>query len=136
MPGPVVFVGLVTVASFLAGSQDEEREERRLERLGLGRRRRTNKPYRFEIDCISSDGDSINEMRGSQAVEVSYDTMLRHCDLISWAREHGYEARKDQGSGITLEGDPYVSYHRSFYQGKPCYYLVWSGIEQVFVLRD
>lgn len=135
MPGPAIFLGLATAASFLSRSEEDEALDDRLGRLGLGRRGRPRKPYRFETDCIHADGDSINEMRGPRAVEVSYDTMLRHCDLLSWAIEHGYEARSNQGSGITLQHDPYVSYHRSTFEGRPCFYLVWSGIEFVWVER-
>ncbi len=80
-------------------------------------------PFRFLTDCMSSDGDLIND----QVTEVSYRTMRRRCgDLQEVARSLGYDR------WLTLESDPYVSYNRSWYGGVPCYYFVWSGIEQVF----
>ncbi len=131
MPGPLIFFGIASVASLLARDEDDELERER--RLGLSRRssRGARKPYVFETDCIHSDGDSINKMK-HQARQISYETMLKYCDLPGWARQHGYDERSP---GVTLRHDPYVGYYKSFYQGRPAYYLVWSGIEQIFVER-
>jgi len=85
--------------------------------------------FRFITDCISSDGESINNMRWhDKQVEVSYRTMRKHCPgLLERAAELGYDRY------FPLSRDWHVSYHRSFFQGRPCYYFVWSQIEQVFV---
>jgi hypothetical protein len=87
--------------------------------------------YVFETDCISSDGESINDMRDhDDMVYVSYRTMRRRCvGLADKAKELGY------GRWLTLKGDWHVSYHRSIYRGRPCYYMVWSAIEYIWVLN-
>ena len=91
-----------------------------------------SKPYTFYTNCIHADGDSIYEMR-TQAVEVSYRTMLARCEgVVDLSVSLGYERRRNQGSGITLKNDWHVGYYKSAYQGKPCYYLTYSGIEYIW----
>jgi hypothetical protein len=90
------------------------------------------KPYRYETSCVESDGPSITAM-AEAATDVSYRTVLRRCEgLLEWAVGQGYKRRRDQG--LTLRNDWCVSYHRSRYRGRPCYYLCWSSIEFVWVL--
>lgn len=139
MAGPLFVVGAATAASFFA-DRDEDEEEARRVALGLGRRRTprrgppAGKDYVFETDCISSDGESITSMVDA-AKQISYETMLSHCDLASWAVDHGYEPSSRQGHGLTLKNDWHVGYFKSTYRGKPCYFLVWSAIEMVFVKK-
>ena len=40
-----------------------------------------------------------------------------------------------QVTASPLATDPRVRYFKSFLPGRPCYYLVWSGIEQIFVKK-
>jgi len=79
--------------------------------------------YRFITSCVEARGSDINEMT-EQAIDVSYRTMLRHCDGL-------LERRKDQG--LTLAEDWHVSYCRSKYRGKRCYYVVHSSIEYIWI---
>lgn len=133
MPGPFIVFGVSAAMSLWAGHQrDEEEEERassKRRKLGL------EKPYRYETCCIHSDYESITSMT-EQSSDVSYRTMLKYCDLASWAEDHGYEVRQNVGHGLTLKGDWHVSYHKSVYRGKPCYYLVHSHIEYIWVLDE
>lgn len=133
MPGPFIVFGVSAAMSLWAGHQREDREEERT----LSRRRKLGleKLYRYETCCIHSDYESITSMT-DQASEVSYRTMLRYCDLTSWAEENGYELRQNAGHGLTLKHDWHVSYYKSLYRGKPCYYLVHSHIEHIWVLDE
>ena len=73
------------------------------------------------------------------AREITYDTMLRNCDgLLDWARRHNYDPRRNASDshGVTLRHDPYVGFYRSTYEGKPCYYLTWSGYEHVWTPKE
>ena len=93
------------------------------------------KEYFFETTCISSDYDSIDNMK-DQAIKISYKTMLKHCNsLKEKAKELGYDLRKDSKNshGITLKNDWHVNFYKSNYQGKPCYYFTWSGIEFIWI---
>jgi hypothetical protein len=89
--------------------------------------------YTYETCCVQSTYEAINAMRGVER-KVTYRTMLRHCvGLIEWAVGVGYSRRVNMGHGVTLRLDPYVSYHKSTYRGRSCYYLVWSGVEYIWV---
>ena len=61
------------------------------------------------------------------AVDVTYRTMRRVCEgLQEWAKAHGYD------NDLPLSKDWHVSYHRSTFKGKLCYFLQWSGIEYIW----
>ena len=65
--------------------------------------------------------------------EVTYRTVLKHCDgLLEWAEGMSYFRHPSQG--LTLKDDWAVSYHKSVYRGRPCYYVRHSSIEYIWVL--
>jgi hypothetical protein len=87
--------------------------------------------FHFHTTCVNSTGPAIREMV-EQARDITYRTMMKHCPgLIDLAVQLGYERHPAQG--LTLKNDWHVSYHRSRYQGRPCYYFRWSGIEHIFL---
>lgn len=130
IPGSRYFDDCLMVKLLAPGGMPVTPSEERRRLLGMG----PTKDYAFETDCIHSDGPSIWQMK-DLAHPVTYRTMLSHCDLVGWAADHGYDRRSSSGHGITLATDPRVRYFKSFYRGRPCYYLVWSGIEQIFVKK-
>ncbi len=83
----------------------------------------------FITDCVSSTGEKINAMK-DKSIDVSYKTFFRHVDWKTVSKMLGYDLHPSQG--LTLKNDWHVSYHKSEYDGRPCYYLVWSAIEYVF----
>lgn len=86
--------------------------------------------FQYEMSCIEADGDAINKMK-EDAEKVSYRNFLSHCEgVIDWALSKGYDRNKRQG--LTLKDDWHVGYYRSTYQGRPCYFLCWSGIEFIW----
>ena len=87
------------------------------------------KPYTFETSCVAAQGADIDKMREG-AMEVTYRTMLKYCDLETFAEEMQYEKRADLG--LTLKNDLHVAYYKSTYQGQPCYFLVHSHIEYIW----
>ena len=90
------------------------------------------KEYVYETSCVhcADRVDALNKMT-EDAKDVTYRTMCKHCKgLLEWAINSGYNRRKDQG--ITLRNDWHVSYHKSNFDGLPCYYLRWSGIEFIW----
>lgn len=88
--------------------------------------------WKFETDCIHSDGDSINDMKRA-AVPVSYATLRRVLGraFLEKQADLGYNIDNQRG-GLRMSKDWHVAYYKSTYQGRPCYYFVWSGIEQIF----
>lgn len=88
--------------------------------------------YEYLTSCVDSTADAINAMV-VRAIDVTYRTMLLRCPgLLDWAESVGYE-RDGRSGGLTLERDWAVSFHRSKYRGKRCYYVRWSAIEHIFV---
>ncbi len=93
------------------------------------------KKYTYETSCVQCKDrvEALNKMT-EDAVDVNYSTMLRNClGLMTWATNTGYVRNVNQG--LTLKNDWHVSYHRSAFEGRPCYYLVWSAIEFIWVKR-
>ena len=87
------------------------------------------KQFNYVTCCVDSDGESINGLVDAATV-VTYRTMMLNCNgLLPWAKAHGYAKR---GPGLTLRADWAVTFHKSKYRGKPCYYLQWSGIEYIW----
>ena len=97
-------------------------------------RRVGQKTYVYVTCCVDlKDVDALNDMT-ENATETNYTTMLRNCDgLLDWAVDHGYARHYKQG--LTLKQDWHVSYHRSKFRGHPCFYLVWSHIEFIWVRK-
>ena len=86
--------------------------------------------YRYEICCVDSTGELIDAMK-DDAQDVTYRTFRAHCEGVDeWAKSKGYDRRSNQG--LTLKADWAVSYHKGIYDGRPCYFLCWSGIEYIW----
>lgn len=87
----------------------------------------------FLTDCVHSDGPSINAMTAA-ATEVTFRTLSRVLGdaFVEKQSELGYDVRHQRG-GLRMSKDWAVSYFKSVYQGKPCYYFRWSAIEHIFV---
>ncbi len=86
--------------------------------------------YQFETTCIDSKAQWIWDMV-DDAVDITYETMRKRVvGLDEWAKYMGYELHASRG--LTLKDDAYVTYHRSRYRGKRCYYLIHSAIEYIW----
>jgi hypothetical protein len=82
------------------------------------------------VDHAPPEVAALNAMIEAET-DITLRTMRGHCaGLAEWAADHGYEANKRHG--LTLAGDWHVSYHRSTYGGKRCYFLRWSAIEFIW----
>jgi hypothetical protein len=88
--------------------------------------------YTFETSCVGASGEDINEMLDHWShEEVTYDEMSKHCDLSAFEAELGY----GPDIGLELKDDTMVSFWKSRYRGKRCYYLDHSRIEYIWVER-
>lgn len=86
------------------------------------------KPFHFETRCVEAIGEDITAMV-DRARQISRQTFRRHVDLTRFAKGLGYDRH------FPITRDYHVRYFRSVYQGRRCYYLVWSAIEHVFTER-
>jgi hypothetical protein len=92
--------------------------------------------YRYLTCCVLSTGPAINAMT-ERAREVSYRTFMRHVDRdeLATVSPFDYYDWRRRPRDLTLKRDWHVSYHRSVYEGRPCYYARHSAIEYIFVER-
>lgn len=95
----------------------------------------TTGEYFYKACCVKFEGDDITAMV-EKACQVSHRTMKLNCpDLDGWAKMIGYA--RDIRYGITLKKDRHVTYWKSIFKGKKCYFLVHSAIEYVWTkIRD
>jgi hypothetical protein len=99
------------------------------------------KQYHYLLSCPDrpwwtneDPGHLIQEM-ADQAVDVSYERMLRNCvGLVEWALGKGYDRSRTQG--LTLKDDWHVGFYQSVYDGMRCYFVRWSGMEFIWVHED
>ena len=83
------------------------------------------------VDHAQHEVESLNTMIDKE-IDVTLSTMKKHCiELAAWAEGIGYES--DKRKGLTLANDWSVSYHRSTYNGRRCYFVRWSAIEYIWV---
>jgi hypothetical protein len=82
--------------------------------------------FQYLTCCVNSTAEAINAMTDT-AREITFGTFARHCDWRELASQMGY-----QRGGLVLSRDWAVSYYRSTYKGRPCYYMVHSCIEYIF----
>ena len=89
------------------------------------------KNYTYHTCCVNSTAKKINDMV-DRALEVTYRTFLSHVPLeelksvFDW-----YEW--ERSDGLHLKNDYAVSWFRSVYDGRHCYYCCQSGIEYIWV---
>lgn len=87
-------------------------------------------------DCSSIPQTQVRHLGPmlEQERTITYDSFRRGVggeQLDRWAVDHGYELHAKRG--LTLKSDWHVSYHASCFNGKRCYYLVWSAYEHIWV---
>lgn len=95
--------------------------------------------YYFYSTCVGWPREDVAAEGGlsdmiSQNLMVSRRTLIRNVGLElvrELERDLGYDAHHSQG--LTMAADWHVSYHRSVLHGQHVYYVLWSGIEHVFV---
>lgn len=89
--------------------------------------------FEFKTNCIASApetaaelGAAITEMEEAGR-EITFRTFFKYVDLKTVEAMLGYDY------ALRLKDDYHVSYHKSRFRGEPCYYLLWSMIDFVFV---
>lgn len=90
--------------------------------------------YTYRTNCTESTERLIRNMLDhDENREITRATFLKYVDRESLRAVEdilGYEGHPSQG--LTMAGDGYVTYWKSFYRGRPCVYFSWSAIEYIF----
>ena len=79
--------------------------------------------------------DGLSDMMDN-AVEVSYRTLVAAVGRDALAEAFPQFDWSSRPRDLTMKDDYAVSYYRSTFKGKPCYYVRESGIEHVFMDHD
>lgn len=90
----------------------------------------SNPRYEYLTCCVDSTAKAIDAMT-DRAREITFRTFASRVNWQPLSHELGYDGRQ-----MKLGDDPYVSFYRSRYMGAPCYYMVWSAIEYIFVPKE
>ena len=77
--------------------------------------------------CVNSTAELIDNMI-DKAREITYNTFIKRVDID--VEDFRYVKR---GKGIKLKNDWHVRFYKSIFNGIPCYYMVNSAIEYVYV---
>ena len=77
--------------------------------------------------CVSSTAEKIDAMV-ERAKEITCQTFMKRVDID--VEGFGYVK---SGKGLRLKNDWAVSFWKSIYCGKPCYYMCHSCIEYIYV---
>lgn len=84
--------------------------------------------------CVHLNGEDINDMK-DRAIDITYQTLAKHVDreeLNTMIECLGYDTGPGRRGGLRVHDDYAVSFHRSKYRGRRCYYIAHSGIEYIF----
>jgi len=86
---------------------------------------------RFIGTCVSlGNGGAIRDMV-DDARDITAATFRKNIGAEAY-RELESQLGYTDIPGLSLAGDYAVSFAKSKYRGKPCYYCRWSAIEHVF----
>lgn len=85
--------------------------------------------YSFKTTCVNSTAERIERMT-ENAKKVTYNELAKAIGEIEL--KIIFPTYKWNGKGLELKNDYAVSFYKSKYMGKPCYYIVHSMIEYIF----
>lgn len=88
--------------------------------------------YQYETCCVNSTAEAIHAMVDA-ARDITWRTFARRCEWHQWAHDMTYAVGAERG--LHLAADWAVSYHKSTYRGRPCYYIRHSAIEYIFTAQ-
>jgi hypothetical protein len=91
--------------------------------------------YRYVGNCTDGTTEPHLADMMDQAKQITFRTFVKAVGLDSIRAIFG-DYQWGHGKDLRMKNDPYVTYYRSKYDGKPCYYVRHSGIEYIFVDED
>lgn len=89
--------------------------------------------FRYIGNCTDRSTAPHLENMMDQAKQITYRTFVKAVGLDSVRQIFGDYSWGYQRGDIRMKNDPYVTYYRSVFNGRPCYYVRHSAIEYIFV---
>ncbi len=89
------------------------------------------KEYSFFTSCVGYPQNKVNDLYNmiDAAIDIKPKTFFQYVDRKEVEQMLGYDKIKDV---LKIDEDYSVSFHRSKFKGKRCYYVRWSAIEFIF----
>jgi hypothetical protein len=69
------------------------------------------------------------------SLEITFKTFAVHADIKPMLGDMGYATGRNE-KGLRLENDFLVRYFKSKFLGQPCYYMVHSAIDHIFLFPE
>ena len=98
--------------------------------------------YTFFSSCVNwpIERGGLRELQDviEKSIRISWRTLIRHVPVDEIRRsfpDYTYNGQVDVGC-FHIKDDWSVSFHRSRYRGRWCYYVRWSAIEFVWIDRE
>jgi len=89
----------------------------------------------YLVSCVDLPRGKVKYLNEciDNAIDITYRTFMEHVNQAQ-VRElfPFYEWKPGRQPGLRLKDDFAVSYHRSKFMGKICYYMRHSAIEYIF----
>lgn len=89
--------------------------------------------YRYITNCVNSTAKAINDMVYNNSREIAWRTFRKHVSIEDLQYLFPYYSYGGRDERLHIKDDWAVTFNKSTYKGKPCYYLVHSAIEYIFV---
>jgi hypothetical protein len=89
-------------------------------------------------NCVSfnyrpqEDREFLSKMI-DEAKEITYSTLIKHVPVDMLSEIFGYYNWSRGGGSLRLKNDWAVSFYRSAFNGKHCYFVRHSAIEYIFL---
>lgn len=91
--------------------------------------------YRFLNNCVATPREDVETLTDmiEVAEDITREEFLRHVsaeDMRNLEASLGYE--QEEADGLTMANDWHVTYAKSLWKGKTCYFFRHSAIEYYF----
>jgi GNAT superfamily N-acetyltransferase len=116
---------------------DDRHPASKLSRSEIDAKQRASGGYQFVTSCVQSTCELITSMvDGAENVSrVAFESNVNRENLLEFDRALKYDTGSERG-GLRRKNDWAVRYARGIYDGLPCYYMVHSAIEYVYVADE
>lgn len=91
------------------------------------------KKFKYFRNCVDHSQREVHLLNDmiDNARDITWKTFSKHCDCKDLIRNLGYVVGNE--NGMKIQDDYAVSFYKSKYNGKPCYYIRHSAIEYIFI---
>lgn len=89
----------------------------------------------YHTCCVALSEEDVPALDAMQAArrDISFSTFRRHVNYLATATALDYGTRRGD---LKLQGDYHVNFYRSTYKCAPCFFMIHSAIEYIFIRKE